>query len=137
MAQLHSSIKEAWLSTQASLDTIIVFTARMNELAAFYSEGLGLGPYQSLPNHLGCKVGPVYFGFDQIEADSECREPHVGPTVWFAVDNIEVSFQRLVELGATVRYSPTKKPWGAILASLEDPDGNVFGISQRLESDDE
>jgi hypothetical protein len=46
------------------LTTAIVFTQRMEELARFYAEGLGIGPYQSSPRHLGCQVGAVYFGFD-------------------------------------------------------------------------
>ena len=122
-------------ATGASLDTVIVFTSRMKDLAKFYSQGLG--PYQESPKHLGCMVGSVYFGFDQVDAEPDKRRNGFGPTIWFTVEDIEDSFRCLVELGATVRYPPTKKPWGAVLASLEDLDGNIFGISQRLESTDE
>jgi uncharacterized glyoxalase superfamily protein PhnB len=124
-------------ATETSLDTVIVFTSRMKALAAFYSQGLGIGPYQESPKHLGCRIGSVYFGFDQVDAESDKGPKGFGPTIWFTVEDIEDSFRRLVELGATVRYPPTKKPWGAKLASLEDLDGNIFGISQRLESTDE
>ena len=116
-----------------SLETVIVFTARMKELADFYSKGLDIGPYQESPKHLGCHVGLVYFGFDQVDGELAEVRNGFGPTPWFTVEDIEDSFRRLVELGANVRYSPTKKPWGAVLASLADPDGNVFGISQRLD----
>jgi hypothetical protein len=30
-----------------------------------------------------------------------------------------------------LRYPPTRKPWGALLASLYDPDGNMVGLAQR------
>ena len=116
-----------------SLETVIVFTTRMKELAEFYCKGLDIGPYQESPQHLGCHAGSVYFGFDQADDESAKTRSELGPTLWFTVDDIHASFDRLVELGATVRYPPTEKPWGAILASLEDPDGNIFGISQRLE----
>jgi len=109
----------------------------METLAAFYSAGLGIGPYQSSPSHLGCMVGSVYLGFDQVDAEPARLGGRCGPTIWFTVDDIHASFRNLVQLGAKVRYPPAKKPWGAVLASLEDPDGNIFGISQRLAEADE
>jgi uncharacterized glyoxalase superfamily protein PhnB len=47
------------------------------------------------------------------------------------VEDIEASFNLFVGLGARVKYPPTKKPWGAVLSALYDPDGNLFGLSQR------
>jgi len=41
------------------------------------------------------------------------------------------TFKRFKELGAKVKYTPTKKPWGDVLAALYDPDGNVIGLAQR------
>ncbi|MFC2078888.1 VOC family protein [Candidatus Bipolaricaulota bacterium] len=126
---------EKFESTGPSLDTVVIFTSRMKELAEFYKQGLGIGPFQESPQHLGCLVGSVYLGFDQVDDDSSDGRGTRGAAVWFTVDDIHASFDRLVDAGATVRYSPTKKPWGAVLASLEDPDGNIFGISQRSETD--
>lgn len=116
-----------------SLETVIIFTSRMKDLAEFYRQGLGLEPYQESPQHMGCLVGSVYFGFDQTDAGCAEARSRPGPTIWFTVEDIQDCFARLVELGATVRYPPTEKPWGAVLASLEDLDGNIFGISQRLD----
>ena len=117
-----------------ALETVIVFTTRMKELAEFYRQGLNIGPYQESPQHLGCHVGSVYFGFDQVRDEPAEARSQLGPTIWFSVDDIHVSFDRLVELGATVRYAPTEKPWAGILASLKDPDGNIFGIAQRRDA---
>jgi len=109
----------------------------MKELAEFYCKGLDIGPYQESLQHLGCNVGSVYLGFDQVDGESTEPRSELGPKFWFTVDDIHASFDCLVELGATVRYLPTEKPWRAILASLKDPDGNVFGISQRLSGTNE
>ena len=111
------------------LETVIIFTEKMEELAAFYQEALELGPYERSPRHLGCRVGPVYFGFDQVEESQPAA--NAGATLWFTVDDIHDTFDRLVKMGATVRYPPTEKPWGALLAAVYDPDGNMLGISQR------
>jgi predicted enzyme related to lactoylglutathione lyase len=50
--------------------------------------------------------------------------------MWFEVEDIQSVFDRFNELGATVKYPPSKKPWGGYLAALYDPDGNLFGLSQ-------
>jgi predicted enzyme related to lactoylglutathione lyase len=113
----------------AWLETVIIFTKQIDELASFYQEALEIGPYEHSPGHIGCRVGPVYFGFDQVE-DGE-SSPRMGATLWFTVDDIEDTFDRLVKMGAKVKYPPTEKPWGAVLAAVYDPDGNLLGLSQR------
>jgi predicted enzyme related to lactoylglutathione lyase len=113
----------------AALETAIIFTEHMESLAGFYQEGLGIGPYERSPGHMGCKVGPVYLGFDQVEGVQAGSGG--GATLWFTVDDIEATFERLVGMGVEVRYPPTRKPWGALLAAVYDPDGNMLGLSQR------
>ena len=113
----------------AMLETVIIFTERMEELAGFYQKALQLGPYQHSPNHMGQQVGPVYLGFDQLQEPA--GSGRAGVTLWFTVDKIQAIFDRLVALGAEVRYPPTQKPWGAFLAAVYDPDGNMVGLSQR------
>ena len=68
------------------------------------------------------------FGFDLVE---DVPAPSGVVSLWFEVEEVEATFARFKELEARVEYPPTKKPWGAILAALYDPDGNLFGISQR------
>ena len=112
-----------------SLETVIIFTERMEELASFYQQALDLGPFQRSPRHMGQPVGAIYLGFDQVENVEEGTR--AGVTLWFTVDDIQVTFDRLVAMGAEVRHPPTQKPWGGFLASLYDPDGNMLGLSQR------
>jgi predicted enzyme related to lactoylglutathione lyase len=111
------------------LETVIIFTERMEEMASFYQEVLQLGPFESSPSHLGQQVGHVYLGFDQVEGVGASSE--AGVTLWFTVDDLQATFERLVSMGARVGYPPTQKPWGALLASVYDPDGNVLGLAQR------
>ena len=111
------------------LETVIIFTEHMEALAAFYQEALVLDSYERSPKHMGQRVGPVYLGFDQVdlvEGDSRA-----GVTLWFTVDDIQATFDRLVAMDARVRYAPTQKPWGGFLACVYDPDGNMLGLSQR------
>ena len=45
------------------LETVIIFTAQMEELARFYCEALDIGPFEQSPDHMGCRLGDIYFGF--------------------------------------------------------------------------
>jgi predicted enzyme related to lactoylglutathione lyase len=114
------------------LETVIIFTEHMAKMASFYQEALQLGPFESSPSHLGQQVGHVYFGFDQVEGVGDSSE--AGVTLWFTVNDLQATFDRLVSVGAKVRYPPTEKPWGARLASVYDPDGNVLGLAQRRDT---
>lgn len=112
-----------------TLETTIIFTGRMEALAAFYKEGLQLGPYEHGPQHMGQPVGPVYLGFDQVDSPEAGSNSSV--SLWFTVDDLQTTYDRLVGLGARVRYPPVRKPWGGFLACVYDPDGNMLGLSQR------
>jgi predicted enzyme related to lactoylglutathione lyase len=98
-------------------------------MADFYSHGFELGKASAAgDDHLGFPLPNLYFGFDQVE---KAPPPSGVISLWFEVNDIETTFKRLKESGARINYPPTEKPWGAVLAALYDPDGNLFGISQR------
>lgn len=113
----------------AQLGTVIVFTRRIEEPAGWYRPALGLGEYNTSPGHLGQQVGGVYLRFDQDPTAEEAG--HAAVTLWFTVDDLHATFERMVAMGAAVRYAPVCKPWGAELACVYDPDGNMIGLSQR------
>ncbi len=116
--------------TKATLDTVIILTTRMKELADFYQQGLELKqPTPHGDNHLGFQLPNAYLGFDKID-EHQAMSP--GPvSLWFRVNDIEMTFKRFKEMGAKVKYPPTKKPWGDVLAAIFDPHGNTIGLAQR------
>ena len=116
-------------SIKAILQTVIIQTSQLTELADFYGRGLELGePAETGGDHLGFPLPNLYLGFDLVDA---APQPSGVVSLWFEVDDIEATFKKFEELGARVKYPPSKKPWGAVLAALYDLDGNVFGLSQR------
>ena len=116
-------------NTNAILHTVIIQTSRMETLAEFYARGLELGDAVATGgDHLGFPLPNLYFGFDEVD---RTPEPSGTISLWFEVNDIEATFKRFEASGARVHYPPTKKPWGAMLAAIYDPDGNLFGISQR------
>ena len=112
----------------SAIDTAIVFTTRMEEMAVFYASGLGLTDPSHSPGHIGYQVGPVYLGFDQVERGAAAES---AVTLWFRVDDLDAAYASFIELGAQSVYPPVDKPWGDRLAAVLDPDGNRIGLSQR------
>ena len=115
--------------TDATMDTVIILTSNIRNLADFYRKGLALGEAAATgPDHLGFQMPNAYLGFDRVD------DPPASSGVlslWFRVNGIEETFIRFKELGAGVKYEPTTKPWGDTLAAMYDPDGNLFGIALR------
>ena len=122
-------MNESSNTTKATLQTVIIQTGQMAEMADFYAHGFELGEAAATGgDHLGFPLPNLYFGFDLVE---DVPAPSGVVSLWFEVEDIEATYARFSQLEARVEYPPTKKPWGAILAALYDPDGNLFGISQR------
>lgn len=112
------------------LDTVIIYTQRMVALAAFYRAGLAIAaePQAHGDNHLGFRLPNIYLGFDHVTD----VPPGSAVSLWFDVPDLQAAFDRFVAAGARVRYPPTRKAMGDVLASLRDPDGNILGLVQRL-----
>lgn len=111
-----------------AVDTAIIFTSQMVEIAAFYQAGFDLDDPVEQDRHRGFQLDGFYLGIDHI--DDAANSPG-GVSLWFRVDDLDETFERLVELGAEVRYGPTDTPWGDRLAAVFDPDGNMVGLSQK------
>ena len=43
----------------------------------------------------------------------------------FTVDDIDREFEKVLALGAKIIEPPTKRPWGAVNMSFNDPDNNM------------
>ncbi len=116
------------VATTTVLHTTIIQTGRLQEMADFYRQGLALGEPIEERDHLGFPLPNAYFGLDLV---AEPAQPTGAVSLWFEVDDLQATFDKFVELGAGVKYPPTRKPWGARLAALYDLDGNVFGLTGR------
>ncbi|MDJ0752962.1 MAG: VOC family protein [Ardenticatenaceae bacterium] len=112
------------------VDTAIIFTHRMTYLADFYRIAFELDEPFRAPGHTGFQLEDLYLGFDQVD---QPRNPFGGVSLWFRVLDLDYTFQRLVNMGALVRYPPVQKPFGERLAAVYDPDGNMIGLSESFD----
>ena len=90
---------------------------------AWYTNLLGQAPYFDEPFYVGFSVGGFELGLlpDAIPGVT-------GPQPLWGVENIEVSFVRVLELGATSIEPVTEVGGGIKVAAVCDPFGNRLGL---------
>lgn len=108
------------------LRTVVYNVADLARAKAWYIEVLGLQPYFDQPPYVGFNVGGYELGLLGIAPDN-APETARSVTYW-GVDDADVMFSRMVELGAT-QHEPIHDVGDEIrLGSVVDPFGNVVGI---------
>ena len=102
---------------------------------AWYEKLFGIKAYFAMPEE-----APAYIEFrigddadefgiiDRKYAPKAMRPGPGGAVLLWHVDDLQASFDRLLELGATVYEPITERSGGFITASVVDPFGNVLGI---------
>jgi predicted enzyme related to lactoylglutathione lyase len=116
------------------MDAVLIESTHPEELAEFYRDGLSLpAPQYFNPDHLGIDLPNIYLGFDRVSEERQANRPRT--SIWFKVQDVEETYERLVSLGGRSRSSPDREESpGEILASVFDPDGNVIGLIGRPDS---
>ena len=119
--------------TNAAIDTVILFATDLEGLSRFYVEALRVDEDEVVEEdgHVGFELGEIYLGFDQSDGSHQ----HPGAvSFWVRVDDLDETYQRCLDLGATSLIEPVDRPWGDRLAAVHDPEGNVLGFSLRKEN---
>lgn len=108
-----------------------VFVSDLSRATEFYRDKLGLNMLISAPEHGygSFAAGAVRLGIAVPQSDhAGLVGRHTG--VGFEVSDLEAEHSRLSELGVEFTMPPTRQPWGAFMALMADPDGNVFYLDQ-------
>ncbi|QDU86611.1 Glyoxalase-like domain protein [Planctomycetes bacterium Pla163] len=122
----------------AELGSLILFSERVEALAAFYRAlGLPLEPerHGDGPVHHTCSLGPTHFAIFAARSASsvEPAADHRGAGAQFlglTVDDLGAAFAVSREHGAEVVQEPKSYPWGR-RALVRDPDGRVVELFER------
>ena len=117
--------------------TVSFYADDLTAAGAWYAELFGVDPYFAFPP---APEQPAYLEFrigddedelgliDRRYAPSGAADPPGGAVVFWHVDDLPATAQRLRDLGA-VEYEPiTPRSAGFVTASFVDPFGNVLGI---------
>jgi predicted enzyme related to lactoylglutathione lyase len=110
--------------------TVNYFVADLVAATAWYSEVLGIAPYyDEVPGYVEFRVGDY---LDELGLVDSAYGPvpsakPAGEVIFWHVDDLDASFERLVALGASVNQP--RVDYGSFsTASVIDPFGNVLGI---------
>jgi predicted enzyme related to lactoylglutathione lyase len=116
--------------------TVSFFAEDMGAAKEWYTELLGIEPYFARP-----EVGPpayLEFRFGDFQCELGLIDarysPHglsdkpAGAVIFWHVDDLEATVERLLKLGATLNEAITVRGEGFRTASVVDPFGNILGV---------
>lgn len=96
---------------------------------AWYSQVLGVEPYFNSAGYVGFNVGGYELGLQGRIGEGLAGLG--GSIPHWRVEDIEATFNRLLELGATAINKPAEVGDGIKVAVVKDPFGNALGIIQH------
>ncbi len=116
------------------LTTVSFYASNLEEATKWYSEFLNMTPYFSVPGYVEFRIGDYQHELGIIDsnyAPAGATDNPSGAIVYWHVDNIHETLERLLSLGATVYQPVTDRSGGKgdfVTASVIDPFRNILGI---------
>jgi lactoylglutathione lyase len=108
------------------LRTTIYKVEDITEAKKWYSEAFGTKPYFDQPFYVGFNVGGFELGLQPVKQPIENKTDNV--VTYWGVKNINDTYKKLIELGATENEKPYSVGGEIITATVKDPFGNIIGI---------
>lgn len=118
------------------LSTVNLFADDVASARDWYAEFLGTSPYfardvQGAPAYVEFRLGDYQHELGIVDARFAAHghdgKP-AGAVVYWHVDDVETTFERLLALGATIHEAPTERGPGFVTASVADPFGNILAF---------
>jgi predicted enzyme related to lactoylglutathione lyase len=116
------------------LTTVSLFADDVAAAAAWYAELLGAEPYfrrpfDGPPVYVEFRIGDYQHELGIIDNRFAAQPSKAaGVVVYWHVDDVNATFERLLSLGATAHEKPTERGPGFTTASVIDPFGNILGV---------
>jgi predicted enzyme related to lactoylglutathione lyase len=112
--------------------TISYWADDLEAAKAWYTELLGIEPYYVVDGgYAEFRIGDYQHELGLIDRrfapEGAAKEPG-GAVMYWHVDDLPGSYERLLAMGASSYQEPTKRGEGFVTAAVVDPFGNVLGI---------
>ena len=104
------------------LRSLIYPSSDVTSAKAWWTDFLGIGPYFDEPFYVGFNVGGYELGLVLSEGGES------GPTTYWAVADVAGAVAQAISHGAEVREEPHDVGEGIIVASVQNPLGQVVGL---------
>jgi len=117
--------------TLRGLTTVSFYAADLAAARKWYAELLGLDPYFEVPGYIEFRLGDYQHELGVIDSRyapaGEAHSP-AGAVVYWHVDDVRATLEKLLSLGAKEHQALTDRGEGFVTASVVDPFGNILGI---------
>jgi predicted enzyme related to lactoylglutathione lyase len=113
------------------LTTVSFWAADLAAATKWYAELLGIGPYFERPGYAEFRLGDYQHELGLIDrrcAPDPSASGPAGAIVYWHVDDVRATFEKLLAMGAKAYEAPIERGAGFITASVVDPFGNILGI---------
>jgi len=104
------------------LRSLIYPAPHLQESKAWWIKTLGKEPYFDDGGYVGFDLGGYELGLNSFSQTLK------GPIIYIGVEDVPAAVDSLVADGARVLMGPTDVGGGIILADIESPHGEVFGV---------
>ncbi|ULL15991.1 VOC family protein [Paenibacillus sp. H1-7] len=118
-------------NTLRGLSTISFWAEDHAAAKKWYAELLGIEPYFERPGYAEFRIGDYQHELGLIDsryAPAGSAASPGGAIVYWHVDDLAATYERLLSLGAKPYEAPTERGVGFVTASVVDPFGNILGI---------
>lgn len=112
--------------TLLGLRTVIYAAPELDKLKEWYTSLLGFAPYFEEPFYVGFNVGGYELGLDP-----DARIQPGSTLTYWGVNNLQLTYDRLLSLGASPDTPIVEVGAGIQMATLKDPAGNVLGLIEN------
>jgi predicted enzyme related to lactoylglutathione lyase len=118
------------------LSTVNFFADDVPAAVAWYTELLGAEPYfareiEGRPAYVEFRIGDYQHELGIVDGRFAAHGRSGtagGAVVYWHVDDVRATFERLLSLGATVHEKPVERGPGFVTGSVVDPFGNILGV---------
>ncbi|MFB7574795.1 VOC family protein [Streptomyces sp. NPDC056165] len=113
------------------LTTVSFWTADLEAAKTWYTDLLGIGPYFERPGYAEFRLGDYQHELGLIDsryAPAGSATGAGGAVVYWHVDDVSATLERLLSMGAKEYQPPTDRGAGFVTAAVTDPFGNVLGF---------
>jgi predicted enzyme related to lactoylglutathione lyase len=119
--------------------TVSFFADDLAAAKAWYAELLGIEPYfarpvDGPPAYIEFRIGDYQAELGIIDrryAPPTAATAPAGAVVYWHVDDVTATLERLLAMGATEHEAQTHRGEGFVTASVVDPFGNILGIMRN------
>jgi lactoylglutathione lyase len=109
------------------LRTVVYKVADLAAAKDWYTRAFGQAPYFDEAFYVGFNVAGYELGLLPVEDEHEAEKQDSSYTYW-GVENIELAYEHLLNMGAKTHEAPNNVGGELMVASVYDPWDNIVGI---------